>query len=98
MNNQQRLVIVCQHSSCKAQGSAKVLFAFQVANLPPDVVVRSTGCQGQCNSGPTVGILPEKTWYCLIEPQDVRVIVEQHLKKGNLVKEKLNYRIHSSNF
>ncbi|HAC63930.1 MAG TPA: 2Fe-2S ferredoxin, partial [Cyanothece sp. UBA12306] len=54
--------------------------------------------QGQCNSGPTVGILPEKTWYCLIEPQDVRVIVEQHLKKGNLVKEKLNYRIHSSNF
>ncbi|HAC63931.1 MAG TPA: 2Fe-2S ferredoxin, partial [Cyanothece sp. UBA12306] len=46
MNNQQRLVIVCQHSSCKAQGSAKVLFAFQVANLPPDVVVRSTGCQG----------------------------------------------------
>ncbi len=98
MNKQRRCVMVCQHSSCKAEGSAKVLFAFQVANLPSDVVVMSTGCQGQCSSGPTVRILPEETWYCRIKPQDVPVIVQQHLQGGNLVKDKLHPRIHSSIF
>ncbi|ACK66431.1 2Fe-2S ferredoxin [Rippkaea orientalis PCC 8801] len=94
MDKQRRSVMICQHSACKIEGAAKVFLAFHLANLPPDVVIMSTGCQGQCSSGPTVRILPEETWYCRVKPQDVTLIVEQHLRGGQPVKEKLHPRIH----
>jgi (2Fe-2S) ferredoxin len=90
MNQSKRCIIVCQHSSCKAFGSAKVLFTFQVANLPFDVAVIATGCQGQCGNGPIVRILPDDTWYCRVTPLDVPIIVEQHLNGGKWVQEKLH--------
>ncbi|MEA5510104.1 (2Fe-2S) ferredoxin domain-containing protein [Crocosphaera sp. UHCC 0190] len=95
MNNlSPRCILVCQHSSCRAFGSSQVLFVFQLAKLPPDVVVMSTGCQGQCSSGPTVRITPEEIWYCRVQPQDVAIILEQHLYGGNPVTAKLHPRIH----
>lgn len=91
---QQRCVMVCQHRSCLLNGSAEVLAAFQSAEVPPGVIVTASPCQGQCSSGPTVRITPEETWYYRVQPSDVPVIVEQHLKGGELVEEKLNPRIH----
>jgi (2Fe-2S) ferredoxin len=89
----ERCVLVCQHVSCRANGSEAVLAAFEQADVN-GVQVMGTGCQGQCSSGPTVRIVPEETWYCRIKPSDVPVIVEQHLKGGNPVAEKLHPRIH----
>ena len=89
-----RYVLVCQHSSCQAAGASKILFEFQLAKLPPDVVILSTGCQGQCHLSPTVRILPEEVWYCRVQPNDVPLIVEQHLRGGNPVHSKLHPRFH----
>ena len=88
-----RCVIVCQYRSCQANGSAEVLEAFQAAKVA-GVEVTSSGCQGMCSSGPTVRIVPEETWYCRVQPSDVPVIVEEHLKGGQPVEAKLNPRIH----
>jgi len=88
-----RCVLVCQHTSCLAAGSAEVLAAFENADLN-GFQVTGTGCQGQCSSGPTVRIVPEETWYCQVKPSDVPVIVEQHLKGGKRVDAKLHPRIH----
>ncbi|NEP53384.1 MAG: (2Fe-2S) ferredoxin domain-containing protein [Moorea sp. SIO3C2] len=88
-------VLVCQHKSCLAVGSAEVLTAFEEAEVSEFSVI-GTSCQGQCSSGPTVRIVPEETWYCRVKPQDVPVIVEEHLQGGKLVSAKLHPRIHMS--
>jgi (2Fe-2S) ferredoxin len=98
MNKPPNYIMICQHSSCKAAGSEKILFGFQVADLPANTIVMSTGCQGQCSSGPTVRILPEETWYCRVKVTDIPVIVEEHLRQGKPVKDKLNPRIHQFDF
>ncbi|WP_013320963.1 (2Fe-2S) ferredoxin domain-containing protein [Gloeothece verrucosa] len=90
----QRCVMVCQHQSCQVQGAAKVLLAFHMADLPDDTLVMPTGCQGQCSTSPTVRIIPEEIWYCRVQSTDVPLIVEQHLKGGKPVKEKLHPRFH----
>ena len=92
-NSHERSVLVCQHTSCTAAGSAAVLAAFEAAQAK-GFTVTGTGCQGQCSSGPTVRVLPEETWYCRVQQADVPVIVEQHLKGGKPVEEKLHPRIH----
>jgi len=71
-----------------------VLAAFTAADLPEDVRAIGADCQGQCNMGPTVRIVPEETWYCQVEPEDVAEIVEQHLQNGQPVERKLHPRIH----
>jgi (2Fe-2S) ferredoxin len=91
----ERCVFVCQHRTCLSNGSAKVLEAFEAEKVP-GVKVESTGCMGQCSSGPTVRILPEETWYWRVSPNDVPVIVEQHLRGGKPVEAKLNRRVHLS--
>ncbi len=91
---QTQQVLVCQNCTCIERGSAEVLAAFESANLPENTTVKAVECQGQCSSGPTVRILPEETWYCLVQPEDVTQIVEQHLKGGKRVIEKLHPRIH----
>jgi len=93
-NHTPKQVLVCQHRSCQAEGSADVLAAFAEAAEETDFKIKGTDCQGQCSCGPTVRVVPEETWYYRVQPSDVRRIVEQHLKDGKPVDEKLNPRIH----
>jgi len=84
-------VFVCQHTSCLAAGSAKVLAAFgQVEGYE----IVGCGCLGQCSTGPTVRVTPDEIWYYRVQPKDVPQIVEQHLKGGEPVAAKMNPRIH----
>lgn len=88
-----RCILVCQHQSCLKNGSAAVLAAFE-AQPVPGVKVEASGCQGQCNMGPTVRVMPEEIWYCRVKPIDVPAIVEEHLKGSKPVDALLNPRIH----
>jgi (2Fe-2S) ferredoxin len=88
-----RCIMVCQHQSCLRNGSAAVLAAFEAQQIR-GFVVEGSGCQGQCNIGPTVRVTPEEIWYCRVKPSDVPLIVEQHLKGGKPVEAMLNPRIH----
>jgi (2Fe-2S) ferredoxin len=86
-------VLICQHINCMRNGSEAVLRAFEqtpVANTE----VTASECQGQCNMGVTVRILPDNTWYCRIKPDDVPEIIQQHLKDGQPVDHLLHPRMH----
>ncbi|MBD2607556.1 (2Fe-2S) ferredoxin domain-containing protein [Scytonema hofmannii FACHB-248] len=81
-----KCVRVCQNRTCKKQGAAKVLAAFK-ASVVPGVMVTPTGCLGQCGNGPMVLVLPDRVWYSRVCPQEVPMVVEQHLLNGHEVKK-----------
>jgi (2Fe-2S) ferredoxin len=87
-------VLVCQHTSCLRHGAAEVLKAFEQADLPPNVTVEKVECLGQCSTSPTVKISPDEIWYYRVSMDDVATIVKEHLHQGQVVKAKLNPRIH----
>ena len=93
--NSSRQILVCQYTNCLRNGSAGVLAALQGYSVPGAMVI-GCGCQGQCNMGATVRVLPDDTWYCRVKPEDVKTIVEQHLKQGLPVKRLLHPRFHPS--
>ncbi|MBD2021089.1 (2Fe-2S) ferredoxin domain-containing protein [Leptolyngbya sp. FACHB-36] len=88
-----RQVLVCQYTNCLANGSAEVLQAFQQQAEAIATVV-DCGCQGQCNMGPTVRVLPDEIWYCRVKPDDVPEIVQRHLQHGEVVDRLLHPRLH----
>ncbi|MBD2383975.1 (2Fe-2S) ferredoxin domain-containing protein [Cylindrospermum sp. FACHB-282] len=88
-----RCLRVCQYRACKSQGAASVLAAFQALPVP-DVTVISSGCLAQCGNGPMVLVLPDKVWYSSVKPEEVPLLVEQHLLGGQRVKQMLYYRFH----
>ncbi len=79
-----RTVLICQGHTCKSYGSVAVLKAFQAYSIP-DVTVIGSGCLAQCGNGPMVLILPEEIWYDQVSRQEVKILVEQHLLKGQPV-------------
>lgn len=90
-----KCVRVCQNRTCKKQGAKEVLAAF--AALPvADVSVTGSSCLGQCGNGPMVLVLPDMVWYSGVQPDEVRLLVEQHLLAGQKVKQMLYYRFHPS--
>lgn len=86
-------ILVCQNRTCKNQGAARVLAAFQSEAIA-DFAVCGSGCLGQCGSGPMVLILPEEIWYSRVHPGEVSAIVEQHLLGGKPVKAMLYRKFH----
>lgn len=91
--NVQKQILVCQNRTCKRQGAARVLAAFQSETIA-GFAVQGSGCLGQCGSGPMVLILPEEIWYSQVHPGEVSAIVEQHLLGGKPVKAMLYRKFH----
>lgn len=88
-----RQVLVCQNRTCRKQGAAKVLAAFQQLSTS-EVAVVASSCLGQCGSGPMVLVMPEEVWYCGIRPEEVTSVTEQHLQGGKPVKAMLYRKFH----
>lgn len=76
-----RCVMVCQNRTCRKQGAAKVLAAFQ-SHLVAEVTVKGSSCLGQCGNGPMVIVLPDQVWYSRVQPAEVPAVVERHLQGG----------------
>ena len=87
------LVQICQHRSCQRNHARQVLEAFQ-HHQSGQILVAEGSCMGQCSSGPTVRVMPDNTWYCRVQPQDVETIVNQHLQGGKRVEHRLHPRFH----
>ena len=95
-------VIVCAGTGCLVSGSLRVYDEFvqsvRAAGLnaivelnkeEAGVFVSKSGCQGFCQIGPLVTILPEGIFYTRVTPDDVAEIVETTLKDGGLVQRLL---------
>ncbi len=95
----QRRVIVCAGTGCAAGGAGKVLDAFRAHNADaslsheacPHRDITKSGCQGFCQMGPLVTILPEGIFYTKVTPADVAEIAERTLAHGETV-DRLLYR------
>lgn len=93
LSESSKQVLVCQSRSCRKQGAAKILTAFQ--SLPvTEVTVRTSGCLGQCGNGPMVLVLPEETWYSSVQVGEVSTVVERHLQGGRPVYSMLYPKYH----
>lgn len=100
-----RRVVLCAGTGCMANGAMKVYAAFlqqmQARNLPFTVELREeddnhhstaftrSGCQGFCQMGPLVTILPENILYTQVKPADVEEIIETSLLCGGVVERLL---------
>lgn len=99
-----RRVIVCAGTGCVANGSKKVLAALEtrMAEAGLDVVLEfkpeghgdgvrlsHSGCQGFCQMGPLVTIMPESILYTRVSVEDVPEIVEKTLIGGEIVERLL---------
>jgi NADH-quinone oxidoreductase subunit F len=88
-----RLVSLCSGSGCGAYGTGQVRDALDQAlaeqKLTDEVEVRLTGCHGFCEKGPIMVVHPEGIFYSQVKAQHVPEIVEQTLKKGELVQSLL---------
>jgi len=88
-----RRVLVCQNRTCRKQGAAKVLAAFQKLS-DAGVEVVASSCLGQCGNGPMVLVMPEEVWYCGVCPEEAAAVTEQHLRGGKPVKRMLYRKFH----
>ena len=82
-------VLVCGGTGCTSSGSMTLIEEFEkqidANGLHDDVKLVKTGCFGLCALGPVVIVYPEGAFYSMVKAEDVREIVEQHLKGGNVV-------------
>ncbi len=90
---QDKKVLVCLGRSCRKYNSQQVFATFK-QKLPASIELIAVGCLGQCGNGPMVLIEPEKTWYSEIVPDEVAVIIKQHLKENSPVKAMLYPKFH----
>ena len=83
-------VLCCAGTGCTASKSEEIFNNFNESlkkyGLEEEVKVIKTGCFGLCQKGPIVAIYPDKTFYCHVKPEDVDLIVSEHLYKGRPVK------------
>lgn len=99
-----RRVVVCAGTGCLANGSMSVFDRLKeeiagaglhvVLELRPedgdqDVRVSKSGCQGFCQMGPLVSILPDGILYARVKSEDVTEIVGETLVRGQAVQRLL---------
>ncbi|HWQ30254.1 MAG TPA: NADH-ubiquinone oxidoreductase-F iron-sulfur binding region domain-containing protein [Negativicutes bacterium] len=91
-----RCVLVCCGTGCIANGSLKVYEEFKrlldEKGIDTEVrpLIKSTGCNGLCERGPIVKIIPDDISYFKVNVGDVPEIVERSIL-GNEVVERLLY-------
>lgn len=86
-------ILVCGGTGCTSSGSKKVIEALESElakqGLDKEVLVVKTGCFGLCALGPIMIVYPEGAFYAQATPEGVVRIVDEHIKKGNIVKDLL---------
>ena len=92
-NNYRAHILVCGGTGCTSSGSVKIQeeFVKQLTEkgLAEEVKVVPTGCFGLCALGPIVIVYPEGAFYSMVQIEDVKEIVEEHILKGRIVKRLL---------
>ncbi len=87
------LITLCGGTGCTAFASGDVQRAFdnelRKRGLADQVRLKRTGCQGFCEKGPIVVILPKKIFYPSVQATDVAEIIDTTVIKGGLVERLL---------
>jgi NADP-reducing hydrogenase subunit HndC len=95
-NFEGKMILVCCGTGCQASGSMGVYHAFkeQLADnseVEVKTYTKSTGCNGWCEKGPLVKIMPDDITYLHVSTADVPEIIEKTIVNHKLV-ERLLYK------
>lgn len=93
-------VFCCQGGDCAKAGARELLKELRDevrdAGLKRQTHIVKTQCSGLCRHAAVVAVFAEQpkgvqplVWYGKLKPKDARRLVEEHLKKGEIVKKKL---------
>jgi NADH:ubiquinone oxidoreductase subunit F (NADH-binding)/(2Fe-2S) ferredoxin/NAD-dependent dihydropyrimidine dehydrogenase PreA subunit len=86
---------MCAGTACVSCGSFKVRARLEkelkARGLDQEVKVVITGCNGFCAEGPIMVVYPEGIFYGHVTPEDMPLVVEEHIMKGRPVA-KLFYK------
>lgn len=88
-----RRIVVCRGRSCRKYNADRVFENFK-QNLPAGIDLISVPCLGQCGNGSMVLVEPELIWYSQVHPDEVAVIIKQHIMGNVPVKEMLYPKFH----
>ena len=92
-----KTIRICCGTGCLANGSRKVAEEFekQIAAMQADAavecVIKKTGCNGFCENGPLVTIMPDEIAYYHVKPSDVEEILTKTVAGGQTV-DRLLYK------
>jgi len=89
-----KTIRVCCGTGCLANGSAAVAEEFERLageSAKVECFVKRTGCNGFCENGPLVTILPDDVSYYHVKVKDIPEILEKTVEHGELV-ERLLYK------
>lgn len=75
-------ILVCQKSSCWKRGGEQLCHQLEKQlnhqGLSDRVKIQLTGCLKQCKQGPNVVVLPDKTRYSQVKPDQVTELLDNH--------------------
>lgn len=75
-------ILVCQKSDCRKRGGKEICEALEEhlreKGLEEHVTIKSTGCMKRCKAGPNVIVMPDKTRYSKIEPEEIPQLIAKH--------------------
>ncbi|WP_326909942.1 NADH-quinone oxidoreductase subunit NuoF [Sedimentibacter sp. MB31-C6] len=95
MNNSNRKILVCCGTGCLANNSFEVYTKLKEklkdTKIAVQPLVKATGCNGLCEKGPVVKILPDDISYFKVSTKDVDAIVEKTILNGEIIDKLLYY-------
>ena len=76
-------VLVCTGTGCVSSGAKtlkeKMVEELAAKDMSDEIKIVETGCHGFCEKGPIMVVYPEGVFYCQVQPDDIKEIVEEHL-------------------
>ena len=90
-------ILVCAGTGCVSSESIHIyqqlMDKIGEFELESEVKIIKTGCFGLCQKGPIIAIHPDKVFYCNVKVDDVEEIVNEHIRKGQVVERLLLHDI-----
>lgn len=90
-----RHLFLCNGGTCANKGAdeatAKIRACLQDEGLDTEVHTTKTYCNGRCNDGPVVVVMPEGTWYKQMTADKAQKFVQQQLVKGQEIPDWVLY-------
>lgn len=87
-------ILICGSKSCKSCGSHDTADRINdiLAKQKLSHIAKATkvGCFNLCAEGPIALLMPQNIFYTHIDPEDAERIVEKHIKKGEILEDKLH--------
>jgi len=75
-------ILVCQKSDCRKRGGEEIAIALeeqlQELGISDQVKIKKTGCMSRCKHAPNVVVMPDKTRYTRLDPEEVPQLIEKH--------------------